>query len=244
MASVLNGYKDPRLPKWFKKATLAGHTDEYIGVPQGVFMQEGDPDYYNSYSKFNDASGSETPAILMSAAEVWFLRAEAALRGYTNESVKTCYETGVQTSFTQWGAGDASDYLANDSDVPAPYKECVPASGGKDMAPLITITTKWDEASSNEVKLERIITQKWLACFPESYEAWSEQRRTGYPRLFKVQTNNSGGTIDTNEMIRRLPFSVDDAEKDPTQYEHLKSALGGQDNGGTRLWWDAGQNNF
>lgn len=244
MASVLNGYHDPRLPKWFKKATLEGHTDEYIGVPQGVFMQEGDPNYYSSYSQFNDVSGGETPAILMSAAEVWFLRAEAALRGYTNESVKTCYETGVQTSFTQWGAGDASDYLANDSDVPVSYKEYVPASGGKDMAPLITITTKWDEASSNEVKLERIITQKWLACFPESYEAWSEQRRTGYPRLFKVQTNNSGGTISTDEMIRRLPFSVDDAEKDPAQYEHLKSALGGPDNGGTRLWWDTGRNNF
>ena len=112
------------------------------------------------------------------------------------------------------------------------------------MKALITITPKWDESASPEVKLERIITQKWLACFPESYEAWSEQRRTGYPRLFKVQTNNSGGAIDTEIMIRRLPFSVDDAEKSPEQYGFLKSALGGADNGGTRLWWDTGKNNF
>lgn len=244
MASILNGYEDPRLPKWFNKATLEGHKDQYLGIPQGVFMQEGDPNYYGGYSTFNAAGGLETPAILMTAAEVWFLRAEAALRGYTGENPRTCYETGVQTSFTQWGAGDATAYLANDTDTPQPYTEYVPASGGKDMPALITITTKWDDAASNEVKLERIITQKWLACFPESYEAWTEQRRTGYPKLFKVQTNNSGGTIGTEEMIRRLPFSVDDAEKDPAQYEQLKAALGGLDTGGTRLWWDAGQNIF
>ena len=244
MASILNGYNDPRLPKWFNKATLDGHKDQYLGIPQGVFMQEGDPNYYGGYSSFNAAGGLSTPAVLMTAAEVWFLRAEASLRGYTGENAQTCYENGVQTSFTQWGIGSATDYLANDTNKPLPYTEYVPKSGGKDMPALITITTKWDNAASNEVKLERIITQKWLACFPESYEAWTEQRRTGYPQLFKVQTNNSGGTISTQEMIRRLPFSVDDAEKDPMQYNQLKAALGGPDNGGTRLWWDAGSNNF
>lgn len=244
MASVLNGYQDPRLQKWFNKATLDGHKEDYLGIPQGVFMQEGDPNYYGGYSSFNAASGLSTPAVLMTAAEVWFLRAEAALRKLTTENEQSCYENGVQASFTQWGAGDASSYLANDVNKPSAYTEMVPKSGGKDMPALITITTKWDGAASNEVKLERIITQKWLACFPESYEAWTEQRRTGYPQLFKVQVNNSGGTIGTQEMIRRLPFSVDDANKDPMQYNQLKTALGGADNGGTRLWWDAGQNNF
>ena len=127
---------------------------------------------------------------------------------------------------------------------PVGYVDYVPASGGKDMDALITITPKWDDGATPEVQLEQIITQKWLACFPESYEAWSEQRRTGYPKLFKVQTNNSGGTIDTEIMIRRLPFSTDDADKDPAQYGFLKAALGGADNGGTRLWWDVGQNRF
>jgi hypothetical protein len=91
---------------------------------------------------------------------------------------------------------------------------------------------------------EKIITQKWIACWPEGMEAWAEQRRTGYPKLFKVQTNNSNGTIDTDIMIRRLPFSQDDAKKDPEQYKNLCTALGGADNGGTRLWWDTGKNNF
>ena len=96
----------------------------------------------------------------------------------------------------------------------------------------------------DEEQLEKIITQKWIACWPEGMEAWTEQRRTGYPKLFKVQTNNSNGTIDTDIMIRRLPFSQDDAKKDPEQYKNLCTALGGADNGGTRLWWDTGKNNF
>ena len=99
-------------------------------------------------------------------------------------------------------------------------------------------------AVNQEEQLEKIITQKWIACWPEGMEAWTEQRRTGYPKLFKVQTNNSNGTIDTDIMIRRLPFSQDDAKKDPEQYKNLCTALGGADNGGTRLWWDTGKNNF
>ena len=37
---------------------------------------------------------------------------------------------------------------------------------------------------------DRIITQKWIAMFPEGCEAWAEQRRTGYPRLFPVRFNH------------------------------------------------------
>lgn len=243
MASILNGYEDPRREKWFNKATLAGSTDKWIGIPQGVLMREGDPDYYQVYSSFNLAGGESTPAILMTAAEIWFLRAEAALRGFTSENVKDCYEKGVKSSFTQWKVEGAEAYLKSEKQ-PEPYKEYVPASGGKDMDALITITPKWDDTATSELKLERILTQKWLACFPESYEAWTEQRRTGYPKLFKVQVNNSGGAIDTDAMIRRLPFSTDDADKDPAQYGFLKAALGDADTGGTRLWWDTDGNKF
>ena len=100
-----------------------------------------------------------------------------------------------------------------------------------------------EEDADIETKLEKIITQKWLACWPESYEAWAEQRRTGYPKLFKVQSN-TGKVIDTDIMIRRLPFSTDAATADPAQYATLTEKLGGADNGATRLWWDTGKNSF
>ena len=86
--------------------------------------------------------------------------------------------------------------------------------------------------------------QKWLALYPEGCEAWAEQRRTGYPRLIKVAVNNSGNTISTDDMIRRVFFNQDYKTDNKALYDALVSKLGGADNGGTRLWWDTGRNNF
>jgi len=72
---------------------------------------------------------------------------------------------------------------------------------------------------------EKIMTQKWLAIYPEGNEAWTEQRRTGYPKLFKVKVNNSGGAINTDEMIRRLPYPEGLKTSNPTQYSSLTRAL-------------------
>lgn len=141
MASVLNGYEDPRISIYYSPATLADHTEEYLGVPQGVYAKDGDPNYYQSYSFINTKTiAASTPAVLLTAAEVWLLRAEASLRGINpkSESAKQCYETGVQASFDQWGAGDASLYLASKG-KPTDYINHA-AGPGKDMKALITTT--------------------------------------------------------------------------------------------------------
>ena len=107
------------------------------------------------------------------------------------------------------------------------------------------VSPRWDDAASDEMKLERIITQKWLAVFPEGCEAWAEQRRTGYPRLFPVRFNHSkNGCIDTETMVRRLNFPGTLQTEDREQYLALVEALGGPDHGGTRLWWDKGNNSL
>jgi len=107
---------------------------------------------------------------------------------------------------------------------------------------LCLVSPAWDEEASRETKLEKIITQKWIACYPEGCEAWAEQRRTGYPRLFPVLVNKSNGKIDTRTMIRRLNFPVSIISGNPAQYSALCEYLGGPDTGGTRLWWDTGVN--
>ena len=105
------------------------------------------------------------------------------------------------------------------------------------------VSPRWIEEADDEVKLEKIITQKWLAIFPEGCEAWAEQRRTGYPHLFPVRFNNSkNGCIDTETMIRRLNFPGSLITENESQYRALVDALGGEDNAGTRLWWDTGRN--
>ena len=80
--------------------------------------------------------------------------------------------------------------------------------------------------------------------YPEGCEAWAEQRRTGYLQILQVAVNNSNGAISTTEMIRRIFFPQDLSSTEATLYNALVSQLGGADNGGTRLWWDAGQNKF
>ena len=40
--------------------------------------------------------------------------------------------------------------------------------------------------------------------FPNGTEAWSEFRRTGYPRLFPVRYNYPSSGVDTNKQIRRM----------------------------------------
>ena len=177
----------------------------------------------------------------MAAAEIWFLRAEAALRGFTSEDVESCYKQGVTTSFAQWDASGVSEYLESEN-TPADYVDTFDKNF--DAKATTSITPKWDNAADNEPKLERIIPQKWLAIYPEGCEAWAEQRRTGYPKLFKVVVNNSSNAISTDEMIRRVFFNQDYITNNKPLYDALVSKLGGQDTGGTRLWWDTGKNNF
>jgi hypothetical protein len=92
--------------------------------------------------------------------------------------------------------------------------------------------------ASTEKKLERIITQKWIAVFPDGQEAWSEFRRTGYPKLFPVVINNSGGKIATETFIRRIPFIQFEYATNIAGVNRALLSLNGPDNGGTRLWWD------
>jgi len=46
----------------------------------------------------------------------------------------------------------------------------------------------------------------WISMFPDGGEAWAEYRRTGYPKLFPVVINNSGGEVDTEEQIKRIRY--------------------------------------
>lgn len=240
LESYMGGYEDPRLSHYFKKA-LGGKGEEIVRVG-GTFkgMRQGTGFNHKNYSEHSKSTITQsTDAVLMTAAEVWFLRAEAALRKWSAEDVQVCYENGVRASFAQWSAGDVMPYL-NSTRTPKGYRDAFNAAF--DAQAMSRITPAWDETATDEEKLERIITQKWIACYPEGCEAWAEQRRTGYPRLFPVLVNASQGTVDTNLGPRRLNFMVGIKASNPQQYTALVNALGGPDHCGTRLWWDTGRN--
>jgi len=236
MESFLKGYNDPRLPLWFNEANLGGETG-YYGIRNGISITN-----KSDYTPFSTLKIDEqTPMVWMVAAESAFARAEGALRGWNmGGTAQKFYEEGVQLSFEQVGAGAASAYLNNGTDTAAPYSDF--ANGGNNVgtgdSSLSTITIKWEESAGFELKLERILTQKWIAMFPNGQEAWSEFRRTRYPKIFPVVVNNSGGEIDTEEQIRRMPFPEREYQNNPQGVNTGLSLLGGADTGGTKLWWD------
>ncbi|WP_456462292.1 RagB/SusD family nutrient uptake outer membrane protein [Reichenbachiella sp.] len=240
MESILTGYDDPRLGAYFEPAAdekvNPDGLDIYKGIRMGIEIEA--KDTYGAHSALTTFGGIQ----LMTSAEVQFLKAEAALRGWAGAGdAKTNYEAGVTLSFTQHGVGGAVvDYLADNSSTPAEFIDAV--NSGNDVKTgdpnLSTITIAWEDADSDEKKLERIITQKWIAMYPDGQEAWSEYRRTGYPKLFPVVVNNSGGKIDTDEQIKRINFPAAEATTNPEGLASGVSALGGDDDGGTALWWD------
>ncbi|KQC00571.1 SusD/RagB family nutrient-binding outer membrane lipoprotein [Pedobacter sp. Hv1] len=250
LGAILGGYNDPRLPKYMTPAADAAVSGQYIGIRNGITLV--DNDRYRSYSKpaalsanGDYFSGSNGKARLACAAETWFLKAEAALLGWTNAGdIQTNYESGVKVSFDEWGvSGAATAYLADNTSTAKPYIDPKAVVAGQNdvltgSPYLSNITIKWDVAATDEKKLERIITQKWIAIYPDGQEAWSEFRRTGYPKLFPVINNASGGTISTTAFIRRLPFCTKFINSNPGGYQRAVATLGGPDNGGTKLWWD------
>jgi hypothetical protein len=114
------------------------------------------------------------------------------------------------------------------------------------MPSVTKIGVKWNEADDLETKLEKIITQKYLALFPLSTEAWTELRRTGYPKLFPVlNTDDGDGSIKQGDMIRRIVWlPTGDTKQDAIINKRAIPALGGPNKQATRLWWDVDAPNF
>ncbi|ASZ09890.1 SusD/RagB family nutrient-binding outer membrane lipoprotein [Chitinophaga pendula] len=227
MESILGGYKDPRMAAYFRP-TKAG---TYKGIRNGIDIRSKED--YVGFSGLNIERA--TPIKLMTAAEVYFLRAEGALWGWDMKgSEKALYEQGISTSFDQYQLSNAATYIADKTSVPAAYADAV--NTVNNTAAGTNITIAWDDAASFEVKQERILTQKWISVYPDGQEAWSEFRRTGYPKLWMNVVNYSGGSI--TGFIKRLPFPPDEYKNNRDEVTKATGLLGGADNGGTRLWWD------
>ena len=93
MESILTGYNDPRLEIYFEPCTDEALKGQYRGIRQGTCFAHS---HYSGLSKLFVKQDTGTP--LMTASEIWFLRAEAALRGWTDEDEEACYRNGVTTS--------------------------------------------------------------------------------------------------------------------------------------------------
>ena len=251
MLQNISTVTDPRLPLMFSQteAYVRGISDiQYRGVPNGLpvseLAKEEFSNMYNSntwgymwgYTWNNAAKGSNVstptnlvlqPLMMMNYAEVCFLKAEAALRGWSGAgNAGENYRAGIIASLEEMRANAPDGSWTADND------ETYMTTG--DVA--------WDDNADFETKLRKIITQKWIGIYPNSNEAWAECRRTGYPILNPIQLSlESTINPENGEFIKKLRYV------DNEQINNANNALDPSLNGGkgdgvnVRVWWDTGR---
>lgn len=243
----------------------------YVGMRNGVtpgIDQTADANPYVGYSTLDRTyfSVCNPPLYLMKVSEVNFLRAEGALRGWNmGGTAQSFYEQGIRTAYLEdrnFPIKEYVNYIDDYLNVDAPkgiaYVD--PQGLTPDMPSVTKIGVKWNEGDSKETKLEKIITQKYIASFPYSYESWVDLRRTGYPKLFPIlNTEHSDGTIKPGDpkvqtadnIMRRIPWVPDDSQtKEDINATGIPALSEDTNNKPTtdtqmqRLWWDVDAPNF
>jgi hypothetical protein len=178
---------------------------ESTGIPKS-------PDgsfWYPGTNRVGTSAGKETGVLkgpdagmaMFTAAESYFLQAEAAVVGIPTGGLpaKEAFEEGIRASFryiytlpdgTVDGSpeDDADDYIASNN----------------------TYLTQFDLAASDEQRIEAIITQKYIALnMVNSHEGWNEYRRTGYPKINGLSaTGTFASSASQSSRPDRLPARI------------------------------------
>lgn len=152
-STIVNQMKaliDPRVPLYF----TVDETNGYSG---------GNPGSSSSYTTFSKPeeriTNPEFPGVLLDYAEVEFLLAEAAARGFSvGGSAAQHYNNAITASILFWGGTQtqATTYLAQSS---VAY------------------------ATAAGTFRQKIGIQKWIALYNRGWDAWIEWRRLDYPQL-------------------------------------------------------------
>lgn len=200
------------------------------GVPYGSqrnydasFGIKGDGCVYSPFNYFLVSDGYNSPNILISGAEVHFLKAEAYLRGIgvaQNEAMaQTEYENGVKLSLDFWKFTaehlklSQGGYFSSKITVPSNLNfESVMAKKG------------FSTVSSTDDKLKLIYAQCYIDMFRQIDQAFALCRRT-------MKTPREGGPLE----YFRLPIPDVEKEYNKQNYESAYSVQG--DNSTTKVWW-------
>jgi len=159
-----------------------------------------------------------SPRLVFTAAESYFLLAEAASRGwYSATSASSLYESGIAASMRQWAIiGGSAGAISN--------------------AQINTYISyhKFNSAGTLDEKMAQIYTQFWVGIFPDAQEVFATYRRTGYPALVP---NNYVGNATGGKIFRRMLYPISEQNLNAASYA-AAVARQGADDLLTRMWWD------
>jgi hypothetical protein len=249
MASVLNGYKDPRTSSYFcpDAKDYANGVTAYKGVRNGltstqltVAQNKHDANSHVGprWASTNYPTGTggylSTPANVMCAAESYFLRAEGALLGWNmGGTAKDLYNQGIAASMNQWGITDAATITAYQNSVLTP----IPPGDYLNSPAVSNVPVLFAPDAATENK--QIALQKWLALFPDGNEAWADYRRARHFIMYPVVNSDNPDLPDpTTQWIRRIPFLPSEYQTNNAGVTGGVQLLGGPDKLTTPLWWD------
>ena len=196
---------------WFgvKSAYLPG-----TGDIKGCYFQS-----YDNASTGGAWSLQQNPntGIIMQYAEVQFILAEAAVKGWITGNTKTFFYQGIASAINYW--------------VPNFSDSITSTNFTNHLILLAAASEVWDDNLSLEEKMEMIHLQKYYALFLTDLQQWFEYRRTGHPVLPKGPGLSNGGV-----MPARLVYPVYVQAANPVNYKAAVDAQG-PDEIFTNVWW-------
>jgi hypothetical protein len=241
MESVLNGYNDPRVAEYFSPVSAAtGGVAPFIGTYSGIrngtavadlgLADNTNGNNSNMGVKFLGANAATNPRIVLTYAEACFLLSEAAWRGWTigAGTTKAWYENGIAASMNQFGITNAAAITAYTNN--ATPNSNIPFACTR---PITTLPVLFSATTADQ--LEQIIVQKWLATYPDGFEAWATFRRTDLPKLYPVQNIDPSSNVTPGNFIQRLQYTDNMKSINPAGVAAAEARMGG---GGqaTKLW--------
>jgi len=215
----LKANKDPRLAV-LSVVYINGRPDTSAAIQKGMSAMLGSkPSDFVTYSEPNQRTILQlnSPYLLLTNAEMNFLLAEAALRGwYTGNSAAALYENGITAAMQQWTLfGPAGIITPNQISTYIRYHK-LPVSG--------TVAAQ----------LEQIYNEFWVGVYPNSQEVFATYRRTGFPALVP---NNYVGNATGGKIFRRMEYPMTEQNLNAENYK-AAVARQGPDDFLTRMWWD------
>jgi hypothetical protein len=210
MESVLNGYADPRVAEYF--SVVSGGTAPFNGTYNGIRNGTASADLSlpdntngnnsNIGARFIASNAPNNPRIVLTYAEACFLLSEAANRGWTigAGNAKQWYENGITASMNQFGITNSTaitSYINNTTNTGTTPSFC--------PRPITTLPVAFSTVAADQ--LEQILVQKWLATYPDGFEAWTTFRRSDLPKLYPVPNIEPGTNVMLGGFIQRVPYT-------------------------------------
>lgn len=223
----------------YAKPNLTNKKNPLTGAPWGMDKQE--MSIYKSENPLSlladNLTQQDYQLVLISAAKVKLMAAEAALRGWISANPEQLYSDAIRLSYEEKDvAGIAGNLRMKEVEGGTNELDAVQKVNGLLLTadeylaqPEVQLT------GSTEDKIKKVAYQRWLNGFMQNgVEAWSDWRRLGVPDL-KV-----GGFAEKSN-VTHIPYrrvlSTDDWDQNRDNYQTMISQQG-ENSVDTRIWWD------